>query len=199
MSDSFNTTINSSLKNILFPLVTSTGSILTGFYMLSLLIENQIASSQIPGILFIASGLSLSIFSVQNYKLINGWGLYLLFGLLVMLTGIYITVSEPSVYVTGLASLLRSGILLGAPWDLKKHEHADWGNIGIASITGVIFSVILIAGPDTLELPVNFVMAGLFISTGIAGLLLYLELRKVNRFYGLLKKLTKSTKLVSIA
>ncbi|WP_275150114.1 DUF308 domain-containing protein [Elizabethkingia meningoseptica] len=91
MSNSFNTTIKSGIKNWYVPVISGLYTILAG---LIILINRSIsgpAFNILIGTVFIVSGLLSIIFTIRNRKLINGWGLYMLYGILMFDLGIYLS------------------------------------------------------------------------------------------------------------
>ncbi len=191
MIDSFNTTIRNSLKGWYYPTITGILSVVTGAFLF--IIPKSLYSTyvQIFGIVFIISGLLRLIFSFQNRKTINGWGWYLIYGMLILDLGIYLTIyaAKSSVLIIGLTALLRSFTLLGTAVDLKRHEHYHWGRIAGWSAASIILSIVLIAKPASI--PLTFVTAFCFITTGIAAILLSTEYRKVNQHHQILRKLMR--------
>ncbi|MYZ60432.1 DUF308 domain-containing protein [Elizabethkingia anophelis] len=191
MIDSFNTTIKNSLKGWYYPVITGILSILTGFFLFIIPQSLYSVYVQIFGIVFIISGLLRLIFSFQNRKTINGWGWYLIYGMLILDLGIYLTIyaAKSSVLIIGLTALLRSFTLLGTAVDLKRHEHYHWGRIAGWSAAAIILSIVLIAKPASI--PLTFVTAFCFITTGIAAILLSTEYKKVNQHHQILRKLMR--------
>ncbi len=191
MIDSFNTTIRNSLKGWYYPTITGILSVVTGIFLF--IIPKSLYSTyvQIFGIVFIISGLLRLIFSFQNRKTINGWGWYLIYGMLILDLGIYLTIyaAKSSVLIIGLTALLRSFTLLGTAVDLKRHEHYHWGRIAGWSAAAIILSIVLIAKPASI--PLTFVTAFCFITTGIAAILLSTEYKKVNQHHQILRKLMR--------
>ena len=106
-------------------------------------------------------------------------------------SGIYLTIyaAKSSVLIIGLTALLRSFTMLGTAVDLKRHEHYHWGRIAGWSAAAIILSIVLIANPASI--PLNFVTAFCFITTGIAAILLSTEYRKVNQHHQILRKLMR--------
>lgn len=191
MIDSFNTTIKNSLKGWYYPVITGILSILTGLFLFIIPKSLYSVYVQIFGIVFIISGLLRLIFSFQNRKTINGWGWYLIYGMLILDLGIYLTIyaAKSSVLIIGLTALLRSFTMLGTAVDLKRHEHYHWGRIAGWSAAAIILSIVLIANPASI--PLNFVTAFCSITTGIAAILLSTEYRKVNQHHQILRKLMR--------
>ncbi|CAM3412917.1 hypothetical protein ELOC111193_03555 [Elizabethkingia occulta] len=188
MPTSFNTHIKSAVKSIYLPFITGSLNLATGI----LLLLSNLHYMEFCGGLFALSGLSMSIFTLRNYKILNGWGGYLLFAVLILTAGGYTSLYKTSYFFMGWVALLRSGVLFGAALDFKRLGHKGWRNISIAGGISLLFSVILIADPETLHLPTHFVLAVIFMTTGTASLLIFSELKKVNEFHGLLRKLMKN-------
>ncbi|MCL1671066.1 hypothetical protein [Elizabethkingia ursingii] len=188
MSTSFNTHIKSAAKGIYLPFITGSFNLTAGI----LLLLSDVHYTEFYGGLFALSGLSMSIFTLRNYKIINGWGGYLLFAVLILIAGGYMSLYKTSDFFMGWVALLRAGLLFGTALDFKRLEHKGWRNISVAGGISLLFSAILIADPETLNLPIHFVLVVIFVATGIASLLIFSELKKVNEFHGLLRKLMKN-------
>ncbi|WP_407500706.1 hypothetical protein [Elizabethkingia anophelis] len=188
MSTSFNTHIKSAAKSIYLPFITGSLSLTVGI----LLLLSNVDYTEFYGELFALSGLSMSIFTLRNYKILNGWAGYLSFAVLILIAGGYMSMYKISDFSMGCVALLRSGVLFGAALDFKRLGHKDWKNIGTTGGISLLFSVILIADPETLHLPTQFVLVVIFVTTGIASVLIFSELKKVNEFHGLLRKLMKN-------
>ncbi|HIB8179744.1 TPA: hypothetical protein ACWX1I_001126 [Elizabethkingia anophelis] len=187
MPTSFNTHIRSAAKSIYLPFITGGLTLIAGIFIL-LCNVNYI---ELCGSLFILSGLSLGIFTIRNYKIVNGWGGYVLFAALIMIAGAYINIYKTSDFFIGWTALLRCGVLFGSALDFKRQGHKAWKNISVTGGIGILFSVILIAGPEALNLPTDFVITFLLLSVGVTSLLIFSELRKVNRLHGVIKTLMK--------
>lgn len=193
MNDSFNTTIRGSLKDWYFPVIAGILSVIMGVILFIIPQENYAQYTLFYGIVFIIAGLLRLIFSFQNRRIINGWGWYLIYGMLILSLGIYLTIysGKSSVLIIGLTALLHSITMLGTAVDLKRHEHYHWGRIAAWSIAGIIFSALLILNPASAGIPINFVTALYFICIGIAAILLSGEYRKVNQYHSMMRKLMR--------
>ncbi|WP_407534265.1 HdeD family acid-resistance protein [Elizabethkingia miricola] len=193
MNDSFNTTIRGSLKDWYFPAIAGILSLIMGVFLFIIPQENYAQYILFYGIVFIIAGLLRLVFSFQNRRIINGWGWYLIYGMLILDLGIYLTVyvGKSAVLIIGLTALLRSITMLGTAIDLKRHEHYHWGRIATWSVAGIIFSVLLILNPASAGIPINFVMTLYFISIGFAAILLSGEYRKVNQHHYIMRKLMR--------
>lgn len=193
MNDSFNTTIRGSLKDWYFPVIAGILSLIMGVFLFIMPQTNYAQYILFYGVAFIIAGLLRLIFSFQNRRIINGWGWYLIYGMLILDLGIYLTIysGKSSVLIIGLTALLRSITMLGTAIDLKRHEHYHWGRIATWSIAGIIFSALLILNPASAGIPINYVTALYFISIGIAAILLSGEYRKVNQHHYIMRKLMR--------
>ncbi|HFK5571201.1 TPA: HdeD family acid-resistance protein [Elizabethkingia meningoseptica] len=192
MSNSFNTTIKSGIKNWYVPVISGLYTILAG---LIILINRSIsgpAFNILIGTVFIVSGLLSIIFTIRNRKLINGWGLYMLYGILIFDLGIYLSfyAGDSLFFVLGIGALLRSGIYLGTSLELKKHEHPKWNYLAITGGLGILLSFILITNSFSTISPYT-ITSVCFIIIGVSAVLLSLEFKKVNRFYEIIRKLSK--------
>ncbi|HAY3553037.1 DUF308 domain-containing protein [Elizabethkingia meningoseptica] len=192
MSNSFNTTIKSGIKNWYVPVISGLYTILAG---LIILINRSIsgpAFNILIGTVFIVSGLLSIIFTIRNRKLINGWGLYMLYGILIFDLGIYLSfyAGDSLFFVLGIGALLRSGIYLGTSLELKKHEHPKWNYLAITGGLGILLSFILITNSFSTISPYT-ITSVCFIIMGVSAVLLSLEFKKVNRFYEIIRKLSK--------
>ncbi|AJW62424.1 hypothetical protein VO54_00938 [Elizabethkingia miricola] len=193
MNDSFNTTIRGSLKDWYFPVIAGILSLIMGVFLFIIPQTNYAQYILFYGVAFIIAGLLRLIFSFQNRRIINGWGWYLIYGMLILDLGIYLTIysGKSSVLIIGLTALLRSITMLGTAIDLKRYEHYHWGRIAIWSIAGIIFSALLILNPASAGIPINYATALYFISIGIAAILLSGEYRKVNQHHYIMRKLMR--------
>lgn len=192
MSNSFNTTIKSGIKNWYVPVISGLYTILAG---LIILINRSIsgpAFNILIGTVFIVSGLLSIIFTIHNRKLINGWGLYMLYGILIFDLGIYLSfyAGDSLFFVLGIGALLRSGIYLGTSLELKKHEHPKWNYLAITAGIGILFSLILITSSLS-SISAHTIATICFTAMGISSILLSVELKKANRFHKIIRQLTK--------
>lgn len=188
MIDSFNTTIKNSLKGWYYPVITGILSILTGLFFIynSTVSLFSICTNIWNSFYYFGAAPAYIFFSEPQNNQWLGW--YLIYGMLILDLGIYLTIyaEKSSVLIIGLTALLRSFTMLGTAVDLKRHEHYHWGRIAGWSAAAIILSIVLIANPASI--PLNFVTAFCFITTGIAAILLSTEYRKVNQHHQILMK-----------
>lgn len=192
MANSFNTTIKSGIKSWYIPVITGVYSIIAGLFILINRSMSESAFNTLIGTVFTASGIFSIIFTLRNRKIVNGWGLYMLYGILIFDLGIYLTfyAGDSMFFILGISSLFRSGIFLGTSVELKKHEHPQWNYLAITSGIGIFFSLILITNSVSSISPYT-ITAMCFTAMGISSILLSLEFKKVNRFHKIIRQLTK--------
>lgn len=191
MSTSFSTTIKMPLRAWFLPSISGIIYIIAGVSILLIQSSTYIALTILPGFAFIISGLTILSFTLFNRKAINGWGWYMVYGMLILDMGIYLLIytGDSILFYIGFISLLRSIILLGTAIDLKRYQHQNWGKIAIASMAGILFSAILLAGLSSPDDSTRLIIAAIFTATGISAIFLSVEFKKVNIFYKRLRKL----------
>ncbi|OPB86483.1 hypothetical protein [Elizabethkingia occulta] len=191
MSASFNTTINMPLKGWYLPLINGIIYIIASIWIFSLYADSYMSFKIVSGVTIITSGLTILLFTLRNRKAINGWGWYMVYGILILGMAIYLFfyTGDSVVFYIGFVSLLRSIILTGTAIDLKRHEHQKWGKIALVSMAGILFSVILLAGSSSPDNSAGPIITAVFMSTGISSILLSSEFKKVNLFYKRVRKL----------
>ncbi len=87
-------------------------------------------------------------------------------------------------FVIGFTLLFRSFQLLGFAFDLKSMKIMSWGNVALASVGGIIFSLLLIFNPVFTGISLVTLTGVSFIFMGIASIMLALDLRKVKKIPG---------------
>lgn len=101
---------------------------------------------------FIFSGVLETAFSISNRKNLIGWGWNLASGLIDIFIGI-VLLSAPEltvilmIYLVGFWIMFRSMWSIGSSIEVQKSGIKGWGWLLIASILGVIFSIIFIISP----------------------------------------------------
>ena len=130
---------------------------------------------------------SISRFSVPNSKYLNGWGWYLVGGLLSLAMGIYLVV-KPDItmailpYVVGFTVMFRSFQLLGFSFDLKDVGILGWGNLAVLSVLGIILSFMLVVNPLFSGTWIVVLTALSFIFVGSASIVLAFDLKKLKDY-----------------
>ena len=176
-----------SVKHWYLPLILGIIFIICGIYTFTVPLETYSTLSIIFSVSFIISGIFETFFAVQNSKSLDGWGWYLVSGLLSLLLGIYLVV-YPQIsltilpFVVGFIVLFRSFTLLGFSFDLKDAGIMNWGNLAITSVLGIILSFLLLANPIFSGLSLVTLTALSFIFVGIAATVLAFQLKKVRDY-----------------
>jgi uncharacterized membrane protein HdeD (DUF308 family) len=180
-------TFMKSIKYWYIPLIIGILFILIGGYVFTVPLETYVTLSTLFSISFIVSGLFDIFFSIQNQKILGGWGWYLVGGMSTLAIGILLIV-YPSIsiaflpFVVGFALLFRSFQLLGFSFDLKELRVLNWGNTAILSILGIILSFILLDNPVFTGFSLVTITAIAFISVGISSIVLSFNLKKLKDF-----------------
>lgn len=179
------------LKGWYLPLINGIIYIIASIWIFSLYADSYMSFKIVSGLTIITSGLTILLFTLRNRKAINGWGWYMVYGILILGMAIYLFfyTGDSVVFYIGFVSLLRSIILTGTAIDLKRHEHQKWGKIALVSMAGILFSVILLAGSSSPDNSAGPIITAVFMSTGISSILLSSEFKKVNLFYKRVRKL----------
>ncbi|WBV56628.1 DUF308 domain-containing protein [Chryseobacterium daecheongense] len=176
-----------SVKHWYIPLILGILFIGCGVYVFSSPLETYLTLSLLFSVSFIVSGIFDIFFSINNAKVLNGWGLYLVTGLLSFIMGVYL-VSYPQIsmtilpFIVGFTVMFRSFQLLGISFDLKDAHVLRWGNLAIFSILGIILSFMLLANPIFSGMSL-VVLTGLsFIFVGVASVILAFDLKKIKDY-----------------
>lgn len=176
-----------SVKHWYIPLILGIIFIVCGLYVFSSPLGTYLALSLLFSVSFIVSGIFDIFFSIENRKSMNGWGWYLVSGLLSLIMGIYL-VNYPKIsmailpFIVGFTVMFRSFQLLGISFDLKDAHVLRWGNLAIFSILGIILSFMLLANPIFSGMSL-VVLTGLsFVFVGVASVILAFDLKKLKNF-----------------
>lgn len=134
---------------------------------------------------FLVSGIIETFFALQNTKNLNGWGWYLVSGLISLIMGIFLLMYPAlSMFilplVVGFTLLFRSFELLGFAFEEKEAGVLNWGNLAIVSVLSIILSFILIANPVFTGISLVVFTGLAFISTGISSVILSFNLKKLK-------------------
>ncbi|MFN8338734.1 MAG: DUF308 domain-containing protein [Saprospiraceae bacterium] len=184
MSSLFQTLING-VKHWYIPMIFGIIFLICGFYTLSVPLETYLTLTIIFSVTFLVSGIAEIFFSLQNRDSLLGWGWYLVDGILSTLVGIYL-VANPEVsmatlpFVVGFVMMFRAFQLLGFAFEMKQAKMLNWGNLALVSVLGIILSFLLLSSPIFTSLSLVVLTATSLIFTGIASILLSLNLKKLN-------------------
>lgn len=179
-------TIRRTVKHWYVPLIVGFFFLFVGIYVVTTPLETVGTLAVLFSISFLFSGVLEIWFSVQNHQELEGWGWYLAGGILSSLIGLLL-VSNPEISVmilpfyVGFALLFRSIHALGLAIELKNYGILRWGNLAIASVLGVIFSMILLFNPLVAGISIIMMTSMAFVFSGITSIVLSFQLRKLKR------------------
>lgn len=182
-----------SVKHWYVPLILGVIFILCSFYIFSAPLETYLTLSILFSLSFIVSGILDIFFSIQNAKILSGWGWYLVSGLLSLGMGIYL-IAYPEIsiavlpFVVGFTMLFRSFQLLGFSLDLRDKNLINWGNLALASVLGILFSFMLLANPLFTGISLVTLTALSFLFAGVSAVILAFDLKKVKNYPAKLSK-----------
>ncbi|WP_415542729.1 HdeD family acid-resistance protein [Empedobacter stercoris] len=167
--------------------------IVFGIYIFTTPLETYATLTMLFSLSFLFSGIAETFFSVQNRKIIEGWGWYLTGGILNTVIGLML-LSRPEIsaftlpLVVGFTLMFRSIQGLGFSFELKNYGSLKWGNLAIASILGLVFSIILLFNPIFTGISLVVMTALAFIFSGITGIVLGFQLKKLKALPSKIRK-----------
>ncbi len=189
--------LTNSVKYWYIPLIAGIVFIICGAYIFTVPLATYVTLSVIFSMSFIISGLFDIFFSVQNSRILNGWGWYLVSGLISSAMGIYLLI-YPGIsitilpFVVGFTIMFRSFQLFGFSLDLKDVGIPGWGNLALISVLGIIFSFLLLANPFFAGLSLVTLTGLSFTFAGISAIVLAFNLRKIKYLPGKISNELKS-------
>jgi len=175
---------SNALKNWYVPLVVGILFVLFGIYIFSVPVAAYVTLSLVFSFAFYVSGFGDIYFAINNQKSLDGWGWYLVSGILTVMLGIYLMV-YPSIsmtilpFVVGFAMLFKSFQGLGFSLDLKKMG-LSWGSLAFVSVIGILLSFAMLANPFAAAASIVTITALVIIVVGIYGMMLSFQLKKVK-------------------
>lgn len=173
------------VKHWYFPLILGVLFIICGLYVFISPAETYLTLALLFALSFLVWGLSDMFFSIDNRKSLRSWGWYFVGGLVSLLMGFYLLIHpvvsmEVLPFVVGFMLLFRSFELLGFAFEVKEAGVLNWGNLAIASVLGIIVSFVLLAWPVFTGVWLVVLTGLAFIFTGIASIILSLNLKKLK-------------------
>jgi len=135
------TTISSTLKHCYLPLIAGILFIAFGAYIFTVPFAAYATLSIMFSFAFYISGFGDIFFATSNKDSLDGWGWYLVSGILTVLLGIYLMIYPGIImtilpFVVGFAMLFRSIQGLGFAIGLKK-QGLSWGTLTFISVVGI--------------------------------------------------------------
>ena len=177
-------TISSTLKHWYLPLIVGILFIVFGVYIFTVPLEAYVTLSILFSVSFFISGVSDTYFAVVNKDALEGWGWYLVSGILTLLFGTYLMM-YPAIsmatlpFVVGFAFLFRSAQGLGFAIDLKK-QGLGWGNLAFTSVLGILFSFLLLSHPILAQISIVTMTALSIVTVGSYSILLSFLLKNAK-------------------
>ena len=173
------------VKHWYFPLILGVLFIICGLYVFVSPAETYLTLALLFALSFLVWGLSDMFFSIDNRKSLRSWGWYFVGGLVSLLMGFYLLIHpvvsmEVLPFVVGFMLLFRSFELLGFAFEVKEAGVLNWGNLAIASVLGIIVSFVLLAWPVFTGVWLVVLTGVAFILTGIASIILSLNLKRLK-------------------
>ena len=186
-------TIKKTVKHWYVPAIIGVLLIVFGIYIFTTPLETYATLTMLFSLSFLFSGIAETFFSVQNRKIIEGWGWYLTGGIFNTNIGLML-LSRPEIsaftlpLVVGFTLMFRSIQGLGFSFELKNYGSLKWGNLAIASILGLVFSIILLFNPIFTGISLVVMTALAFIFSGITGIVLGFQLKKLKALPSKIRK-----------
>lgn len=186
-------TIKKTVKHWYVPAIIGVLLIVFGIYIFTTPLETYATLTMLFSLSFLFSGIAETFFSVQNRKIIEGWGWYLTGGIFNSVIGLML-LSRPEIsaftlpLVVGFTLMFRSIQGLGFSFELKNYGSLKWGNLAIASILGLVFSIILLFNPIFTGISLVVMTALAFIFSGITGIVLGFQLKKLKALPSKIRK-----------
>lgn len=186
-------TIKKTVKHWYVPAIIGVLLIVFGIYIFTTPLETYATLTMLFSLSFLLSGIAETFFSVQNRKIIEGWGWYLTGGIFNSVIGLML-LSRPEIsaftlpLVVGFTLMFRSIQGLGFSFELKNYGSLKWGNLAIASILGLVFSIILLFNPIFTGISLVVMTALAFIFSGITGIVLGFQLKKLKALPSKIRK-----------
>lgn len=186
-------TIKKTVKHWYVPAIIGVLLIVFGIYIFTTPLETYATLTMLFSLSFLFSGIAETFFSVQNRKIIEGWGWYLTGGIFNTVIGLML-LSRPEIsaftlpLVVGFTLMFRSIQGLGFSFELKNYGSLKWGNLAIASILGLVFSIILLFNPIFTGISLVVMTALAFIFSGITGIVLGFKLKKLKALPSKIRK-----------
>lgn len=174
-----------SIKHWYIPLIIGILLALLGIYVFTIPLETYLTLALLFSVSFIVAGIMDIVFSIQNHKILKGWGWYLISGILTLAMGIYLVI-YPGIsviilpFVVGFTLLFRSFLLLGYSFDLRDSKILSWGNVALLSVAGIIFSIMMLSSPFFTSISLVTLTAMTYIFVGVSSIFFSFELKKAK-------------------
>lgn len=191
---SFNISIRCSIKGT--PLLILNSFLFIAGTILSFIISSPYAYMPLS-IAFGLSSITGIMFFLQNSKSIRAWNWYICYTLFIAIFTIFSYLYTQGAYaipVLGFISLCQGLLLLSLATDLRNQASVYWIIPARSSGLAILFSVILITHSVFDFIPIDFIIAGIFMMIALSYILLVSEFKKLNQHYKSIKILSRELK-----
>ena len=175
----------SAIKNWWLFLLLGLFMILASAWMFFTPVKSYVALAWLFSVLVLASGLSNAFFSISNRKELEGWGWYLVGGLLEIFMGL-VLIYYPEISLVmlpvfvGFWLMFRGAQLIGTSLELKKYGVMDWGWIMLLGFGLTTISFFMILNPLFGFLNVVYLTSVSLLLFGTANIMISLKLKKIK-------------------
>lgn len=178
-------TVRKTVKHWYIPGIIGLIFVLFGIYIMATPLESYAALAFLFSLSFLFSGILAIWFSIDNRSELEGWGWHLAGGIFLFLIGIMLIAQPEMAAITlslfvGFTLLFHSIQGLGFAFDLKNYGISRWGYLALASVLGILFSIILIFNPVFTGLSLVVMTSLAFIFSGIGSIILSYHLMKLK-------------------
>lgn len=174
------------IKHWYIPLIIGLLFIAMAIYTFFQPIETYYTLSFIFSLSFLFSGITGTYFAIANREELEGWGWYLVSGVLSLILGIYLlsnplTTAAILPFAIGFYVLMQSTQGLIIAFDLKRYGVLEWGTLAIISILGFVFGALLMFNPRFGGMTLVMLTGIGFFFMGVLSIMLSLSLKKLKK------------------
>ncbi|HHJ51375.1 MAG TPA: HdeD family acid-resistance protein [Phaeodactylibacter sp.] len=185
MTTSMNS-FHAQIKNWWIPALIGIALIATSVLIVNKPLEAYLGLSLAFAVLVFASGVLNTVFSIANRKVMDGWGWYLVLGLIELFVGGSMLMFPPLsaevlLLYMGFWFAFRGTMSMTYAWMLKQVGIKGWGWLMFWGLLTLVFSFLMVMNPLFGLIGILVLTALSFLFLGIFSLMLGLELRKINR------------------
>lgn len=186
MESTFNSSMESSIKNWWISLLLGVLYLFAGFWVIRTPMESYITLSIVFSLFILVSGIFEVAFALSSRNEIRGWGWYLAGGILDLIIG-SLLISQPMMSMivlplyVGFWLLFRGIMATGFAFSLKSYGVSNWGWLLLFGILTLLFSVLLLANPIITGLSIVYMTAFAFFFMGVFRLFLAFDLKKLKK------------------
>ncbi len=181
-------TFHTRIKNWWIPVLIGVALLLTSALVVAKPLEAYLALSLVFSWLIFVSGLLNLVFSLMNRRAMDGWGWYLLLGLVEAAIGAVMLANPPLsaevlLLYMGFWFAFRGAMSMGYAWTFRQIGIRGWGWLMVSGVITLLFSFLMVMNPLFGLIGIVTLTALSFLFLGLFSLLLGWELRKINRLF----------------